>query len=204
MARTIGPTVEILMRRVQQEGAVAVDPDFAVEIYGRCEQVVNVALQRVIASDTLTIPRQKLLFNFRDEFSDAIDIIRLSQSSRQLYRCAHLYEFANYEKNWFRNITGTQLEAWTQIGRDILIIYPGLAAASSADIDYVKKITVYTDFSGAYNETSELPDEDVDMALGLAEIVLLLRFRQLAKIPTRFKKLLETAKSKGLILNEPG
>jgi hypothetical protein len=170
------------MRRVQQEGGLAVAPDFATTIYSYCEQIANTHTQRVIDTGVLTVPKQRLLFTYRDEFADAIDIISIRQSGRRIERVDDLTKFSAYDVDWFRSIAGTRLDAWHQIGRDILILYPGLAAASTADVEYVKLLTMHTNFAASYNTDSELPDEDIELALKIAELVLLTRFRQLPAV----------------------
>ena len=101
-----------------------------------------------------------------------------------------------YDINWFRNITGTRFETWTQLGRDILILYPGQAAASSVDVTYVKLLTLHTNHKAAYNTASELPDEDIEFALKLAEIMLLARFRQHKPLQRRLKTMFNFLKIK--------
>lgn len=192
MARQIGPTVEILLRRVRQEGSPFISEDFATTVYSRCEQVINAYTQRVTASTSLSTPKEKLLFQYRIEIPDAIDILNVRESNRRVERCNNLMDLAAYDIDWFRNITGTRFESWCQLGRDILILYPGQAVTSSVDIKYVKLLTLRDDFDLYYNTDSELPDEDIEMALGLAELVLLASFRQTVEIPNNIKDFIET------------
>ena len=198
MSRQIGPTIEILLRRIRQEGGFALSPDLATKVYSLCEQVVNTALKRVLVTTTLNIPKQKLLFSLRSEFPSALDIISFTQSNRDIPSVASLNDFSAFDPNWFRSITGTRFEAWHQLSRDLFILYPGQAAASSIEITYVKLLTLRDDFSANYNENSELPDEDVDIALALAELILLVRFRLLTSIPKRFERVIELLKLRGL------
>lgn len=200
MSRAIGPTVEILLRRIRQEGGLALDVDLATKVYSICEQVTNTALERVLITDTLTVPKEKLLFSLRDEFADAISITTFVKSNREITRVDSLDEFSAYETNWFRSISGTRFEAWHQIGRDLFILYPGQAAASSIEITYVKLLTTHTDFEASYNTDSDLPDEDVDIALALAELVFLTRFRLLDRIPERLKRAIALLKLRGFKL----
>ena len=167
------------MRRVRQEGGLAVAPSFATHIYSYCEQLTNTKTQRVISTATLTTPKEKLLFHYRTEITDAIDILTIREDGRRVERAASLSALSAYDIDWFRSITGTRFEAWHQIGRDILILYPGQAAISSVSIEYVKLLTFHTDFNASYNTDSELPSEDVELALKLSEIILLANMRQL-------------------------
>ena len=181
MARQMGPTVEILMRRVRQEGGLAVAPNFATEIYSRCEQVVNTYIQRVTATTTLTTAAEQLLYHYRTEITDAIDILEVRESGKRLEKCDSIIALSAYDIDWFRKVDGTAFNAWCQIGRDILIIYPGKASASSVTVKYVQLLALHTDFTTSYNTDSELPDEDIEFALQLAELVLMARFRQVDK-----------------------
>ena len=56
--RNIGPTVETLMRRVRQEGGLAVDLDLATKIYSYCEQVTNAFTKRIRLTTSLTTPKE--------------------------------------------------------------------------------------------------------------------------------------------------
>lgn len=199
MPRQFGPIVETLMRRVRQEGGLAVEPNFALKMYSYCEQIINTHTQRVTTSGTLTVPIQRLLFNYRDAteaFPDAIDIISIRQNSRRIEKCDNLSQFAAYDIDWFRKIDGTRIEAWHQIGRDILILYPGLVTASSVVVEYVKLLTLRTNFTLEYNIDSDLPSEDIELALKLAEIVLLARFRQIQSAANSIKTFLEILKQR--------
>jgi len=197
MSRAIGPTVEILLRRIRQEGGLALDVDLATKVYSLCEQITNAALRRVLVSDTLSIPKQKLLFSLRDEFSDALAIDSFTKSNREIPRVDSLQALSAYDPTWFRSIAGTRFEAWYPLGRDLFILYPGQAAASSITITYVQLLTLYEDFAAAYTTNSALPDEDVDIALALAELVLLCRFRLLTTISKRLERAAALLKLRG-------
>jgi len=198
MSRQIGLTTEILLRRIRQEGGLALSPDFATKVYSLCEQAINTALRRVLTTTTLSIPKQKLLFSLRDELSSAVDIISITQSNRDIPSVSSIDEISAFDPTWFRSITGTRFEAWHQIGRDLLILYPGQTAISSVDITYVKLLTLRDNFLTAYNENSELPDEDVDIALSLAELILLTRFRLLSNISKKLEQVVTLLKLRGV------
>jgi len=199
MPRQIGPIVETLMRRVRQEGGLAVDPDFATTIYSYCEQITNAYTHRVISSTTLSVPRQKLLFNYRIEIPDAIDIVSIRDAStgRRIDPFDNLSAIAAYDIDWFRKIDGTRFDAWCQLSRDILILYPGQAAASTVSVEYSKLLTLHTDFTTSYNTDSELPSEDIEFALKLSEIVLLTRFRQLIEATNAINAFINTYQQLG-------
>lgn len=189
VSRNIGPTVEILLKRVRQEGGLAVDVDLATKVYSYCERVTNTFTKRVKDSTALSVPKEKLIFNYRDEISDAIDIIEIRKSGARIEKLDTLFDLAAYNPDGFRKIDGTSFEAWIQVGKDILVLYPGQAAASSVDVTYSKLLTLHTDFTTSYNTASELPPEDIELALKLAEAVLLTSYRQNKAAQITLKKI---------------
>ena len=190
MSRDYQTTVDLLIQRVRQTGGIAVTEDFATEVLGKCERLLNAFLRRVIASDTFTTTAKQQIYDYRSTLTDAVDIIEVSESSRPLFKCDRIEQFSAYESGWFRNITGTRFEAWHQIARDFLIIYPAKAANSSVTITYTQLVDAYTDYDSASGNNMSLPDEDVETALSLAEILLLARNRNAAQIATRLNQFL--------------
>ena len=140
MSRNIGPTVEILLQRVRQTGGLAVDEDFATQIFTIAQQFTNAVLRRVFTSETLTTSKEKLLYSISSDLTNAIDIVSITESTRELVKCNSIADFSAYEQNWFRNITATRFEAWHQLSRDFFILYPGKASASSVTVEFVRQI----------------------------------------------------------------
>lgn len=176
MARNIGPTVDILLSRVRQSGGISITTNNATQILTICQQIVNIILKRKITTESFATAKSQLFYPMSD-LASVIDIVSVSESSRELFECKRLTDFSAYEKGWFRNITGSRFEAWHQIGRDYFIIYPGKASASSVDIEYVHATAISSDYTGDYATALELPDEDIEGVLRLSEIILTLRDR---------------------------
>ena len=200
MTRLAGPTTEELLRRVRQEGDFAIPFDTAIDLLSKCQRIVNAGRRKVVALGGISIAKSKLVYNLRDELPEAIDVLSVDAFvfvpplvTRKLFKVANIHELTALDPTWFRNITGTRLEAWAQIGRDILIIYPGLTSVTSVVVKYTKLTTVFVNRAQDYNTAFELPDEDVDLALGLAEVILLTRFRVLDAAAKRLETLNETA-----------
>jgi len=191
MSRQAGPTTEILLKRVREYGGLATDTDYAISILSRCQRIANAGFGFVKTSGTLTVPKQKLIYTYRSEFASAIDITSVKVGTRRLLRVDTLSDLAALDIDWWRKIDGTRLEAFCQLGRSLLILYPGLASASSATVTYTKLTTAATSFSGNYNDDLELPDEQLDFALMLAEALLLLSSRRNLEASKRLSDLTE-------------
>ena len=193
MTKFAGPTVEILLRRIREQGGSAISPDFALGILSKCQRLINTGLRKVIKSVTLPTAARQLLYTYRTLLSDAIDIISLEDGIRTLTKCDNLSELSAFSNTWFRD-TGSQHNTWCQIGRDLLIIYPARTANSSLTAHYSTLTTDLTSFSGQYNTDLQLPDDDVELALAMSEIILLIHLRKTDVTDKRMKQFQETLK----------
>ena len=189
MARDYQTTVDLLVQRVRQDGGVAVTDNVATEVLGKCERLLNAYLKRIVATTAFTTTAKQLIYPYRSTLTTAVDILEITESYRTLFKIDSLAQFSSYDVDWFRNITGTRFEAWHQIARDFIIIYPAKAAASAVTVTYTKLVDVYATYAAASGEDMSLPDEDVETALALAEIILLARNRNAAQISVRLEML---------------
>lgn len=198
MARTLGPTIEQILRRVRQEGGLAIDLDAAVKWFSRCNRTANMVLKRVLTSESFTTVKQKLVYNIRADIANCLDMLTVVEGTRELLRCKTIDDLSAYDIDWFRKIDGTQFEAWVQVARDLFILYPAKAAGSSVTVTYVKLLTAYTELQNEYTEELELPDEDVEFAMLLTELVLLSRNRKFAAAATRIQRITDYLKGFGI------
>jgi len=201
MSRTYSTTVDLLQQRVRQSGNVGITQDLACQVFGMCERLANTYLRRVTATSTFSTSAVTLIYDYRATLTTAIDILEITESNRPLLKCDTLHELNALDPDWFRKIDGTRFEAFCQLGRDFLIIYPAKAAGGTNDlsITYTKLVTAYADHSALTTETLTLPDEDADLAVALAELVLLSRFRSHNDIKIRIASL---AKQFGIVTRE--
>lgn len=193
MTKFAGPTTEILLRRIREQGGTAIPPDFALSILSKCQRLVNTGLRKVVSSSTLSTTARQLVYTYRTLLSGAIDIISLVDGNRTLTKCDNLSELSALSITWFRD-TDTQHNIWCQVGRDLLIIYPAMTSNSSLTAHYSTLTTDLNDFTGQYNTALEMPDDDVELMLGLAEIILLIHLRKTDITDKRVKQFQETLK----------
>lgn len=177
MSRTVSSVVDILVARARQDGGIALTDDFATQLLTLCQQHINIALRRVTVTETLATAASDF-FIALTELTTCAGILSVTEDNRALTPCTSLADFAAYELAWFANVTGTRFEAWTQLGRDWLVIYPAKAAISSVVVTSIKATTIYSTYSTLGTAAMELSDEDVDLALKLAEFILLTRKRK--------------------------
>jgi hypothetical protein len=194
MARDYSDTVDLLQQRVRESGNIAVTQNLATQVLGMCERLANTHLKLVTATSNFSSTASTLIYDYRATLTSAVDVLDITESNRPLLRCETLHELTALDADWFRKTDGARFEAFCQLGRDFLVIYPAKAAGGTNDlsITYTKLVAGYATYAGATGNM-ELPDEHVEIALGLAEVVLLSRMRNLADIKERLDRLARTA-----------
>lgn len=190
MTRYAGPTAEALLKRVREEGGLGTSMDFAVQMLSHCQRIIGAGVKHTVVSGSFQLYPEQLIYAYRNQLPDAVDIVDVRDGTRVLQKIENLTELAAYDVDWFR-ATGSRHDAWLQLGRDLLIIYPAQSSRSTLVADYIKLTTEFASAAADYNTAFDLPNEEVNIALGLAETILLLRSRQLPKAKARITKAAE-------------
>jgi len=190
--------VDLLQQRVRQEGNIAITQNFATTVLSRCERLINTYLRRVTASIDFATTAYETIYDYRADFvtqdtAYAVDILHVTESDREIPWCS-MADLSAYDQAWFRRsvseATG-RFEFWTQIGRDAFILYPAKDDASEVTIEYSKLVTGYTTYASVAAVAFELPRDDAEYAIALAEIILLSRSRQFTTVQSRMKTLIK-------------
>ena len=171
---------DVVMKRVYAYGGVAHDKSWVISILSKCQRVINAFTGSVESSAALTVLKEKLVYVLRNELAECLDVSKVTESrtgvDHELARVTTPQELAAFDIDWFRKIDGDRYDAWLQIGRDLLIIYPSKAADGTLTIQYTKLTDELVNNTDAF----DLADEDVSPVLDLAELVLLARDKQIA------------------------
>lgn len=189
MAKTAGNVADLILRRVYSYGGISHTQAEVIGWLSKTQRVANAYLKKVRSSANLSTLEQKLVYKLRDDLASAIDVTRITESrtgtDEELFRVADLRELGAYNTSWFRKVDGTRFDAWAQLGRDLLIIYPGKAAGSTLTVHYTKLTTALS----AAGDAFELDDEDVHVATDLAEIMALARDKQITVCQEKIRQL---------------
>jgi hypothetical protein len=191
MATTAGTVATNLIERVYATGGIAHTQAWVITILSKTQRVANTYLRAVRSTTVLNVLAEKLIYKLRDDVPLAVDITHITETrggrAEQIERLDDLLELSAYDVNWFRNITGSRYETWTQLGRDLLVLYPAKAIAGQVTVHYTKLTTALAAAGTAF----ELPDEDVQVAKDLAEIILLARDKQIVECSNKLEQLAE-------------
>ncbi|RLI53360.1 MAG: hypothetical protein DRP09_15970 [Candidatus Thorarchaeota archaeon] len=196
MAKTVSDVLSILLTRLRADGGVAYDnTTLLIPLLSRVQRTLNARLRRVLASGTFITSADTLIYTIRDQFPDAVDIIKITSGGRTLHKMKNWREYADYDTDWFKR-TGTRFESYAQIGRDLLIIYPALSTADSVEITYSK----ITDELTKTTDTFELYDEDIDLVILLMELICLIHQRLFVEFKKKLPFFTKALKNHLLVL----
>lgn len=172
MAENVGEKVSELLIRVRDPQGSATSRTLTIDILSQCQRLVNMQTGLVTDSATMTLNGRKLFYN---EMSTVLPeharIIGVRYQGSNLERTT-VAELRALDSSWFRRIANRP-EAYAMIGREILVIHPGIEQADTVTVDYVKLLDNLT----REDDSFELADQDVPDVLDLAEVIVLLKQR---------------------------
>lgn len=180
---------EILLKRIRAEqldGSViansAMLDTFVFDILTKCQVIINVGLRRVLEEYTsATLVGIPIYDN--DYFANPLgtvsigDIVSIEDTDNDVeLKPIPYYALGGYSRTWYSD-TDTKLRFWSKLGRNKTIITPLTTTPTNIKITAVK----ITDTFSVSTDTSELPDEDFELVLDLAEVILLQKMRHIDK-----------------------
>ena len=176
MPNTAATLLDILARRVRDPSNVAHPRDFARDVLSRCQRVLNASLELVTREDTLVLAAgTPQVYNVTATLPNAIRLVAIREGTRQLARVDWAMLGAA-DPGWPLRLADSFV-AWSLVGRDRLLLYPGVPQTGGRETVTVVSVGLTTVLSADTTEL-QLPNHTHTLLLDLAEAVLLLRDRQ--------------------------
>jgi len=182
-----------VLRRVRDVHGLAHSRDLARTILSHAQRLINSLLGIVTTSTTFTTYPHQQFYQISGLLtgSDAITkVMAVKEDSRDLTHLINIRQLHHLDTRWVRAI-GPRFDAWTQLGRDMLIIYPAKTVGSTVTIVGAKLTTALTGEDTAL----EMPNEYHDHIVSLAEIMLLAKQRDLTQAVRQLQRLSHALKT---------
>lgn len=183
MAEYAQTLIDITARRVRDPGLTANTRAFIRDILSRSQRAVNAHLRRIFSTATLTTTRRTMLYPIQGNLASAVEIDEILYETDYRLEKIPWRSLMHGDWEWHRAIKSDML-AFSVIGRDLLLLYPGLNRDSSVEVGYVK----LTNKLVAEDTQTEIPDEDMLSVLALSEAILLMKARMLDSAETELRK----------------
>ena len=187
MALTRSTAIDIIRKRVRSDdGSDIAFSDAEISTFlDYAQRTVNMATRRVLdEAINVTILANTPITQITTLATDIIDFVSVRDGTRELKK-VDFAQLSRYNNNWWApDATATRREAWAQVGKDLLAIYPVRTVVEDFEITYVKKTLTLSAI-----QAFELPDEDIDIALLLAEVITLQRGKNINRARTKLEEL---------------
>lgn len=164
-----------------------------ISLLSSAQRVVNGVLWDSVGSATLTVQPRTLIYQLSSFLPSAVRMLSVQDASGRDLNPMPFEALSQTNLKWL-TATADVPRNFIMAGRDLLIIYPGVRAAQTLTAYYANLTPALV----ALSDTTVLPNEDDDATLDLAELLLLLKNRDLSPVAealTRFGERLNKLRS---------
>lgn len=182
-----------VLRRVRDVHGIAHSRELVRTLLSHSQRLLNSLLGIVTTATTFTTYPHQQFYQISGLLTGADSITKVMavrEGSRDLTHLANIRQLTHLDTRWVRAI-GPRFDAWTQLGRDMLIIYPAKTVGSTVTIVGAKLTTALTGEDTAL----ELPNEYHDHIISLTEIMLLAKQRDLVQAVRQLQRLSNALKT---------
>ena len=182
MATTVGPIITKVLQRVRDPQGSAHSRNFVRTILGHAQRVVNSLLGLVLENTNLSVQPGLLVYPASSSVPNAVNIIDVVHQGRSLHR-SDLDKLRGINSNWPR-ARGAHFDIYAPIGKDLLILYPGIQAQDTVDVHYIKDTGVIS----KETDTVQIAKDFEPLMEQMAEALLLLKQRDLGEAENAIKQ----------------
>ena len=182
-----------VLRRVRDVHGLAHSRELVRTLLSHSQRLLNSLLGIVTTSTTFTTYAHQQFYQLSGLLTgtDAITkVMAVKDGPRDLMHLTNIRQLNHLDTRWVRAL-GPRFDAWTQLGRDMLIIYPAKPLNATVTIVGAKLTTALTGEDTAL----ELPNEYHDHIVSLTEIMLLAKQRDLTQAVRQLQRLSHTLKT---------
>jgi hypothetical protein len=190
MAENAGTASTTIANRVRDPNFQATSQANIISLMSYAQQVTNGALSDVVATATLNLAVRTPIYQLSTNIAAAIKVLAVTDASgRDLDCLPDIFQLQQLDFHWL-TYTSDRPRDFVQVGKDLLIIWPGVLASQPMTVKYSKYIPALT----GSGDATVVPNEDDTCINALTEALLVLKNRDLnatAQAFERFTKRLE-------------
>lgn len=168
---TTGPLVDLVLQRIRDEHGVGTPRPLVREFMTHAQRCINAKLGLVIRDVAFATSAYQGVYPIAELAPQALRIVGVQQGPRDLTE-VQWQEFAYEKRSWLRTVS-SRYESFALIGRNMLVLYPVLAEASTVSL----RVAVLTAALESDATPIEVPDEFHPMLVDLTAAVALVRAR---------------------------
>lgn len=147
------------------------------------QQVTNAVLSDIVQAGILTLQPRTLIYQLSAYLPAAIKVLAVQDASGRDLDPVSLVELQHINMRWPTALSDSPI-AFTQVGADLLIIYPGLSLQQNITVKYSE----YLPAVALTTDSTVVPNEDDTCVNALTETLLLLKNRDLNAVAAALKR----------------
>lgn len=167
------------------------DPEFqgttqaqVIQLLSYSQQVVNGILGDLVLSSSLTLQPRTLIYSLSGFVPGSIDVLAVTDASgRDLDPLSIITELQWIDMRWPTAVADYP-RSYCQVGGDLLIIYPAVKTTQALTVKFSQFIPPVVNIA----DSTSLPNEDDSAVNALAEVLLLLKGRDLAPVKAAIER----------------
>lgn len=192
MAQNVATLTSQVSERARDPNQTGTTQANVISLFSFCQQVVNGITADVTVQDSLAMTAQQLIYPIFANMPDSVRVLAVRDASgRDLVPLGDFAALGQVKNSW-PILYSSAPRSYTLCGRDLLIIYPGVAV-SPPTLTVISAALTTALTSGT--QTTQVTNDDDDAVMDLCEALLLLKSRDIPdcqKIIERFKARMET------------
>ncbi len=179
MANPIGPIITTVLQRVRDPQGTASSRDFVRKILSHAQRILNSELADAVETIDLITQPGLMFYDLSGFIPNSMNVVEVEYEFQTLPR-TDLNQLRGTDPNWSRT-RGSQYNAYAQVGKNLLILYPALSVQSTVTVRFVKDTGILQNES----EEISLLNDHLPLLDAVAEAVLLLKQRDLPEAKKR-------------------
>ena len=172
MAFIVGPLITTALNRVRDIQGSSTSRADVLTLFKHAQNIINAALGLITETLSLTTKKKRLIYDYASDLPLSLKILGVKYLENDLEEVG-IKDLLTISSKWHRRVE-QNMQMFVPVGRNILILYPGLPFDSTVKVTYIKRLVL----PGESSEL-EIANQVVPLVENAVYAFLLLKVRKM-------------------------